>query len=196
MKQTFYLILILLVSAAFAFSQTTKKSKTKLTEIQKLEAKREKFDPKRDPNLDLQNAILKAQKENKRIILDIGGEWCGWCKKMEYYFMQNPKLEKLRDKNYVWVRINMSEENENKEFLSKYPAISAYPHLFVLEKDGSLLHSQNTEEIEEPDVPIIVPSNVKNKEKFLKAAYEKKKARSYNLQKFTDFLNKWKQSQN
>lgn len=196
MNRTFYSILILLILVTFAFSQTAKKSKTKLTEIQKLELKRVKFDPKRDPNLDLQNAVAQAQKENKRIILDVGGEWCGWCKKMEYYLMKNSKLEKLRDKNYVWVRINMSEENENKEFLSKYPEIPGYPHLYVLEKDGTLLHSQNTADLEEPDIPIIIPSNVKNKEAFLKAAYEKKKARSYDMQKFTEFLNNWKPAQN
>mgnify|MGYP001262290471 CR=1 FL=1 len=191
MKQTFYIFLIFSIFVSFGFSQTAKKSKAKLTELQKLELKREKFDPKRDPKLDLQNALSKAQKENKRIILDVGGEWCGWCKKMEYYLMKNSKLEKLRDKNYVWVRINMSEENENKEFLSKYPQIQGYPHLFVLEKDGSLLHSQDTAELEDPDLPIIVPSNVKNKDVFLKKEYEKKKARSYDLQKFTEFLNKW-----
>lgn len=192
MKTIFYSLLILLSLVNIGFSQTTKKSKTKLTEIQRLELKRVKFDPKRDPNLDLQNAIAQAQKENKRIILDVGGEWCGWCKKMEYYFMKNSKLENLRDKSYIWVRINMSQENENKEFLSKYPEIPGYPHLFVLEKDGTLLHSQFTGDLEEPDIPIIIPSNVKNKEAFLEAAYKKKKARSYDMQKFTEFLNKWK----
>lgn len=166
MKQAIYLILILSISATFGFSQTAQKSKTKLTEIQKLESKREKFDPKRDPHLDLQNAIAKANKENKRIILDIGGEWCGWCRLMDIYFMQNAKLDKLRDKNYVWVKINMSEENENKEFLAGYPEIPGYPHLYILEKDGTLLHSQNTADLEE--------------------------GKSYNLKKFTNFLNKWK----
>lgn len=192
MKHTFYSFLIISIFVCIGISQTATKPKAKLTELQKLEMKREKFDPKRDPNLDLQNAIAKAQKENKRIILDIGGEWCSWCRKMDIYFMQNPKLDKLRDQNYVWVKINMSEENENKEFLAKYPEIPGYPHLYVLEKDGSLVHSQNTADIEEPDLPIIIPANVKNKEAFLKKEYEKKKTRSYNLQKFTEFLTKWK----
>lgn len=192
MKQTFYSFLILLIFVNFGFSQSATKSKAKLTKIQKLELKREKFDPKRDPNLDLQNAIAQAQKENKRIILDVGGEWCGWCRAMDFYFMKNPGLAKLRDKNYVWVKINMSEENENKEFLSKYPEIKGYPHLFVLEKDGLLLHSQNTEELEKSFSPIIVPKNVKNKEEYRKAEAQKQMLSSYQLPKFTEFLNKWK----
>ncbi|HRH46634.1 MAG TPA: thioredoxin family protein [Pyrinomonadaceae bacterium] len=186
-----YPFLLITLCFSFTFAQSNSKQKQKLTDFQKLEAKREKFDPKRDPNLDLQTAIAKAQKENKRIILDIGGEWCGWCRKMDIYLMQNKDLGKLKDKNFVWVKINMSDENENKAFLSKYPEIQGYPHLYVLEKDGTLLQSQNTAELEEPDLPIIVPSDVKDKEAFLKKEYEKKKARSYDLQKFTEFLNKW-----
>jgi len=191
MKKIFYPFLLITLCFSLNFAQSNSKQKQKLTETQKLEAKREKFDPKRDPNLDLQTAIAKAQKENKRIILDIGGEWCGWCRKMDIYLMQNKKLDELKDKNFIWVKINMSDENENKAFLSKYPEIQGYPHLYVLEKDGTLLQSQNTAELEEPDLPIIVPNDVKDKEAFLKKEYEKKKARSYDLQKFTEFLNKW-----
>lgn len=126
---------------------------------------REKFDPLRNAAEDLKTAIAKAQKENKRIILDIGGEWCVWCIWMDNYFIKNPELTKLRDENFVWLKINMSQENENKEFLSKYPSIEGYPHLFVLDGDGAFLHSQGTAELEE--------------------------GKSYNLQRFTDFLKKW-----
>ncbi len=109
---------------------------------------REMFDPKRDPKADLAAAVITATKAGKRIILDVGGEWCGWCVYMDKFFRQNPRLAKLRDDNYVWVLVNMSPENENQEFLSAYPAIDGYPHLFVLESDGKLLHSQDTSPLE------------------------------------------------
>jgi thiol:disulfide interchange protein len=195
MKQFIYSVLALAICVNFGFGQTFTKQ-APLTETQKLELKREKFDPARDANQDLQTAIAKAEKENKRIVLDIGGEWCGWCRKMDFYLMKNPKLDKLRDENFVWIKINMSEENENKEFLAKYPEIPGYPHLFVLEKDGSLLHSQSTAEIEEPDLPLIVPDDVKNKEQYIKNEMEKRKNRSYDLLKFTAFLKKWAPGKN
>lgn len=191
MKQIFYSFLILSIFVCAGFPQTSVKTDPILKELQKLQAKREKFDPKRDPNLDLQDAVAKAQKENKRIILDIGGEWCSWCRAMDFFFMRNSKLTKLRDKNFIWVKINMSEENENKDFLSKYPEIQGYPHLFVLEKDGTLLQSQSTEVLEKKFPPIVVPNNVKNKEDYRKAESEKRMLSSYELQKFTEFLNKW-----
>ncbi len=123
---------------------------------------REKFDPQRVAAVDLQNAIAGATAENKRIILDVGGEWCGWCRHLDEFIEKNAKLKKLQTADFVWLKVNFSEENENKEFLAKYPEISGYPHLFVLETDGTLLKSQDTSELEQGE--------------------------TYDLQKFTDFL--------
>ena len=46
------------------------------------------------------------------------------------------------------MKVNYSEENENKAVPSAYPEIKGYPHLFVLDADGKLLHSQFTGELE------------------------------------------------
>jgi hypothetical protein len=43
--------------------------------------------------------------------------------------------------------------------------VPGYPHFFVLESDGKLLHSQGTSELEE--------------------------GQSYNLKRMTDFIEKW-----
>lgn len=167
MKKFGYIFLMILVAsiATVAQSTTVKKAEAKPKVSTEPTVEREKFDPKRNAADDLQAAIVKATAENKRIILDIGGEWCVWCRIMDYYIIENKDLSKIVDENFVWLKINMSEENENKEFLAKYPEIKGYPHLFVLEKDGTLIHSQDTAELEEK--------------------------KSYNKQKFTDFLTKW-----
>ena len=47
------------------------------------------------------------------------------------------------------MKVNMSDENDNAEFLSGYPQVPAYPHFFVLDQDGTLLHSQGTGKLEE-----------------------------------------------
>ena len=46
------------------------------------------------------------------------------------------------------MKVNVSDENKNAEFLSQYPSISGYPHLFVLDQKGTFLHSQGTGELE------------------------------------------------
>ncbi|MBS1794196.1 MAG: thioredoxin family protein [Acidobacteria bacterium] len=147
---------------------------------------RELFDPKRDPAADLAAAVIRAQKENKRIILDVGGEWCSWCVRMDNYFLENPALARLRDRNFIWVKINFSPENENRAFLSKYPEVTGYPFLFVLEKDGSLLHAQPTNELEES---IIVQSSttMSDPQEIRKRLREK----DYDLYNFVSFLKTW-----
>lgn len=47
------------------------------------------------------------------------------------------------------MKVNYSDENENRVFLANYPDVPAYPHFFVLESDGTFLHSQGTAELEE-----------------------------------------------
>lgn len=105
------------------------------------------YDPKRDAAADLKLTIEKAK--GKRILVQVGGDWCGWCHLMNKYFHENEKVAAALAKDFVIQKVNYSQENQNKEFLSKYPAIKGYPHIFVLESDGTLLHSQNTEELEE-----------------------------------------------
>jgi thioredoxin-related protein len=112
---------------------------------------REMFDPKRDAAKDIEKAIKKATKKDKRIMLDVGGEWCPWCHKLDEFFLTNEEAAKILKEKYVVVKINYSEENKNEAVLSKYPEIKGYPHLFVLDKEGKLLHSQDTGELETGD---------------------------------------------
>ena len=124
-----------------------------------------KYDPKRDADQDIRDASAEAQRTNRRILVEVGGDWCSWCHHMDDFFAAHADLTALRDKNFVTVKINVSEENRNKELLARYPEIPGYPHLFVLGSDGTLVHSQNTSVLEEE--------------------------KSYNLERFTAFLAYW-----
>ncbi len=128
----------------------------------------EKFSPDRDPFEDLQDAIDYASETNKRIILDVGGEWCIWCHRIDAFMHNTKEIKKLLDKYFVVVKINYSKENKNEEFLSNYPEIHGYPHFFVLESDGTLLHSQDTGKLEE--------------------------GKGYSKEKFLLFLKRWSKS--
>ncbi len=103
-----------------------------------------KFDPTRDPAKDLKEAIVEAQKTDRRILLDVGGEWCIWCHRLDSLYIRNPDLDKYLNDHYVVVKVNVSKENKNEAFLTQYPKVPGYPHLFVLDTDGKFLHSQDT----------------------------------------------------
>jgi thiol:disulfide interchange protein len=125
----------------------------------------DKFDPARNADADIQAAVAEAKKSKRRVILDVGGEWCGWCHALDRYFVEHKDLTDLRDRLYVWVKVNYSTENKNEAVLSRYPKIPGYPHLFVLDQDGKLVQSQGTSELEEGS--------------------------SYNLDRMQQFLMRW-----
>ena len=108
-----------------------------------------KYDPKRDAGRDINDAVAEAKRTNLRILLEVGGEWCSWCHILDEYFDKHRDLTALRDKNFVTVKIDFSDENPNKEVLSRYGPINGYPHIFVLDSDGKFLHSQGTAVFEE-----------------------------------------------
>jgi thiol:disulfide interchange protein len=109
------------------------------------------YDDKADPQQALDQAIPQAQTAHKRILLEVGGDWCIWCHKLHHFFDANSDLNAFMDQYFITVKVNHSPENENTAFLSQYPEVAGYPHLFVLESDGTLLHSQNTGDLEEGD---------------------------------------------
>ncbi|MFN8383919.1 MAG: thioredoxin family protein [Anaerolineales bacterium] len=113
------------------------------------------YDPARNPADDLAQAIVIAQKENKRIMLELGGDWCIWCKYMDDFYKSHPDILQARAENYVLVKVNVSEDNANEEFLSQFPEAAGYPHIYILESDGTFLHSQNTADLEDGAVSYV-----------------------------------------
>lgn len=106
------------------------------------------FDPARDAAVDLEAALKIARATGRRVLVDVGGEWCGWCRIMDRLLAHDAELKRIRDANYVWLKINYSKENRNEKLLSRWPKIAGYPHLFVLDATGRLLHSQDTGALE------------------------------------------------
>ncbi len=136
--KTLILFLLMLVPVSYSLNQTDSSEYIPV----------EKFDPARDPEKDLLDAVKEAKRTNKRILLDIGGDWCIWCHYLDKFFEENKDVSEFMHKNYVVVKVNYSKENENKEFFAKFPEVDGYPHFFVLDKNGKLLHSQSTGELE------------------------------------------------
>jgi len=109
------------------------------------------FDPSRDGAVDLADAIGEATRSGRRVLVEVGGEWCSWCRRLDDLLARDKELGDVRDRYYVAVKINWSVENRNEKVLSSFPKIPGYPHLFVLAPDGTLLHSQDTAELESGD---------------------------------------------
>jgi len=139
------LLTILVLSASLGVGSWTARAQSTPEPVYSVD----KYDPTRNATADLDQTISQARQSNKRILLEVGGNWCGWCRALEKFIHTTPSVAAALNSNYLIMKVNMSEENRNQEFLSRFPKIKGYPHIFVLEKDGALLHSQDTGPLEE-----------------------------------------------
>ncbi len=98
---------------------------------------------------DLAAALKKAAATHKNVLLDFGGNWCGDCFVLDYYF-HDPANQTLLQQNYILVHINIGRMDENLDITERYqiPVKKGVPALAVLDERGHLIFSQRTGEFE------------------------------------------------
>ncbi len=101
------------------------------------------YDPKRDPFADGRAAIALASRSDRHVMIQIGGAWCSWCHVLDRLIEKHADIKQTLHQYYVVLKVNVSEDNGNAEFLSGLPQIDGYPHIFVTDGGGDILHSQD-----------------------------------------------------
>jgi thiol:disulfide interchange protein len=104
------------------------------------------YNPQADAKKDITEAVAKAKKEGKHVLIQVGGNWCPWCIKMHKYLHGEEEITKLLNDNYVFLELNYSKENKNKEILQDlgFPQRFGFPVMLVLDADGKRIHTQST----------------------------------------------------
>jgi thioredoxin-related protein len=136
--QIFFLLIILIVNASLLLAQPAKVSI---------------YNPNADARADVNEAVAKAASENKHVLIQVGGNWCSWCVKMNGLFHSNTTLDSLLKADYIFVHLNYSPENKNLPILEElgFPQRFGFPVLVVLDKTGKRLHTQDTGLLESGD---------------------------------------------
>ena len=122
------------------FSQNTQESSTK-----KL------YDPSSDAKIEISKAVKKAATEGKHVLLQIGGNWCGWCIAFDKKVKANDTLRIPMEQNFVVYHLNYSQENKNKDVLAEldFPQRFGFPVFVILDSEGNRLHTQNSAYLEQ-----------------------------------------------
>lgn len=111
------------------------------------------YDPAADAAGDLLKAEQQAAAGNKHVLVQIGGNWCIWCKRFYKFVREDSTLNALVEKNYVTYHLNYSKENRNLPLLKQlgYPQRFGFPVLVILDAKGNRLHTQNSALLESAD---------------------------------------------
>jgi thioredoxin-related protein len=111
------------------------------------------YDAKADAKAQVAAATAKAARENKRVLLMFGGDWCGWCHKLHGLFVTNPEIRRLLSYEYELVMVDTKAPHapELLEECSKGQTGVGFPFLAVLDPSGKLLVGQKTDPLEEGD---------------------------------------------
>ncbi len=102
-----------------------------------------------NPAADIAAAERAARPQHKRILLEFGGNWCGDCQILDYYYQQQPNADLLA-KNYVIVRVDIGHMDHNVEIARKYqvPITKGVPAIAILDANGKLLYTEHDKEFE------------------------------------------------
>jgi len=107
------------------------------------------YDDERNPFNDANAALALAKKTNRNVLIEIGGNWCTWCHKMDAFLLKNPDVYKTLHSKYVLLKINVSDTNENDDFMKALPPVLGYPHMYVSTASGKMLLSKDTAELQD-----------------------------------------------
>ena len=102
------------------------------------------YDPNRDPFKDATAAITLATETNRNVLIEIGGTWCTWCEKIDAFLADNPDIYEKLHNNFVLLKVSVSDENENEKFMSGFPPVLGYPHMYVSTSKGKVILSKDT----------------------------------------------------
>ncbi|HTC92603.1 MAG TPA: thioredoxin family protein [Terriglobales bacterium] len=102
-----------------------------------------------DAQAELKQALTQAAKQNKRVLLVFGANWCYDCHVLDLAF-HHPDLQPLLEKSYVVLHVDIGRADKNLDLAQKFhvPLDKGVPALAVLNSDGSLLFSQRDGEFE------------------------------------------------
>ncbi len=85
-----------------------------------------------------QEALVKAEKQNKLIFVDAYTTWCGPCKYMSKNVFTDKQVAAYYNSHFINVKLDQ-EKGEGLEFAKKYE-VRFYPSLFFIQADGQVAH--------------------------------------------------------
>lgn len=102
------------------------------------------YDPQLDGMAQVNQAVEMASEDGKHVLIQIGGEWCVWCHRMDEALEKHDGcLQEIRD-HFVYIHLNYSDENKNRPTMQRlgFPQRFGFPVWVILDDKGTHIHTQ------------------------------------------------------
>ncbi len=108
------------------------------------------YNPSIDGMQQLHEAINLANKTNKHVLVQVGGNWCPWCIKFHDFCDKVYNVDSIIKASYIHILLNYSRENKNESAMQylEYPERFGFPVLVILDSNGKRIHTQDSEMLE------------------------------------------------
>jgi hypothetical protein len=117
--------------------------------------------PLPDAQKQLADALAQAKRENKRVLVEQSGAWCGWCHILARYLETH---RSLIEKDYVWIMLDRRFAHGQEVIEKLRPkAEGGVPWMAILDSDGKPLITSDG-----PRGNLWYPGDVKDRPHFAK----------------------------
>jgi thioredoxin-related protein len=106
------------------------------------------YDPEADGKELIAAALKRARLERKHVLIEWGGNWCGWCFKLHDVFKQDELVQPIVAEEFELVLVDSTANRELMESYGGKDTRYAFPHLTILDAKGKMLTNQETGSLE------------------------------------------------
>lgn len=134
------LALLLLTTPALAAAPGPKLSIASLQQLPIVTMR--PYDEKADANVQVDRAFAKAKKSGKRVLIDLGGNWCPDCLVLAN-FLQLPEMRRFMDSHYEVMMVDVGRFDRNLQVPARFgfkTRLKGVPSLLIATPDGKLVN--------------------------------------------------------
>lgn len=138
------------VSGVIAQDESRAQGKDKAVQAQDAKPKLI-YDEQADAREQIAEALEHAKKENRRVLIQWGANWCGWCHLLHDTFKKDKDVRRKLLYEYDLVLIDVRKFDKNIDYAMTLGAdlkANGLPYLTVLNADGKPIANQETGSLE------------------------------------------------
>ncbi len=142
-------VAIIFLAVCAAFSQAQKPARESDEVLTPVMTKGDLYPANADAKREIDEALERAVKNKKRVLLIFGANWCYDCHVLDRALHEGSAGQIVKER-FVLVHVDIGEGDKNLDLAKKYktPLDKGVPAVAILKGDGTLLYSSGDGEFE------------------------------------------------